>query len=139
MNGPGSGNLQPVAIPLYTTDSGFIYQPLPRRPRRLFLPSHQQYPPPPRLLLENIFICSNSNSSSSSNRGRGRIQNLRFQQGSLGTAAATTPKSKTGTTSTEILLAELVQLNTGIVYENLDDCMIRRIRLGYPVMPSWTC
>ncbi|KAG0374336.1 hypothetical protein BGX24_010526 [Mortierella sp. AD032] len=47
------------------------------------------------------------------------------------TAAATT-KGKTGSASTVILSAELVQLNTGIVYEILDECM----SLGYPMMPS---
>ncbi|KAG0274955.1 hypothetical protein BGZ95_009312 [Linnemannia exigua] len=53
------------------------------------------------------------------------------QQGSLGTAATNT-KSKTGSALTEILSAELIQSNNGIVYEILDECM----SLGYPMMPS---
>ncbi|KAF9907124.1 hypothetical protein EC991_011264 [Linnemannia zychae] len=67
------------------------------------------------------------------------------QQGSLGSANtggrsgtataaanATATKSKTRSASTAGLSVELVQLNTGIVYEILEECM----SLGYPMMPS---
>ncbi|KAG9071592.1 hypothetical protein KI688_005805 [Linnemannia hyalina] len=62
-------------------------------------------------------------------------------QGTLGVAGsggrprvttAATTKSKAGSASSTTLSAELVQLNTGIVYEILEECM----GLGYPLMPS---
>lgn len=63
------------------------------------------------------------------------------QQGALGTAgsgarpgltATATTKSKAGSGSNTTLSAELVRLNTGIVYEILEECM----GLGYPLMPN---
>ncbi|KAK3830286.1 MAG: hypothetical protein J3R72DRAFT_496032 [Linnemannia gamsii] len=63
------------------------------------------------------------------------------QHGSLGMAAAATTKIKTRSASTEILSAELVQLNTGIVYEILDECMIAiSLEFGIPNDAySWIC
>ncbi|KAF9933903.1 hypothetical protein FBU30_004071 [Linnemannia zychae] len=47
-------------------------------------------------------------------------------------AATAATKSKSGSLLNAILSAELVQLNTGIVYEILEECM----SMGYPMMPA---
>ncbi|KAF9145300.1 hypothetical protein BG015_011941 [Linnemannia schmuckeri] len=52
--------------------------------------------------------------------------------GRSGPTAAATTKSKARSAASTVLSAELVQLNTGIVYEVLEECM----GMGYAMMPS---
>ncbi|KAF9945972.1 hypothetical protein BGZ70_003471 [Mortierella alpina] len=47
-------------------------------------------------------------------------------------ASSAYSSAKTFTTARKTLSAEIVQRNSGIVYEVLDECM----ELGYPIMPS---
>ncbi|OAQ29926.1 hypothetical protein K457DRAFT_18774 [Linnemannia elongata AG-77] len=188
-----TGDLQPVAIPLFSTDCCFIYQtihdlvlvaccPLPPTPSiasatvtriPFSLPGRRQptlsrggsVPGSPggSSLLDSQEIqrqrpipeLAFSTAAGLHTSYHGTIEFLgqlitaleRYlvpsQQGALGTAgsrgkpgltAAATTKSKAGSGSNMTLSAELVRLNTGIVYEILEECM----GLGYPLMPSLT-
>ncbi|KAF9133127.1 hypothetical protein BGX30_012415 [Mortierella sp. GBA39] len=186
-----TGDLQPVAIPLFSTDCCFIYQtihdlvlvaccPLPPTPSTasatvtripFSLPGRRQpslsrggsVPGSPggTSLLNSQEIqmqrpvpeLAYSTAAGLHTSYHGTIEFLgqlitaleRYlvpsQKGALGAAGsggrpglttAAITKSKAGFTSNTTLSAELVQLNTGIVYEILEECM----GLGYPLMPS---
>ncbi|KAF9096988.1 hypothetical protein BGX23_010031 [Mortierella sp. AD031] len=194
-----TGDLQPVAIPLFSTDCCFIYQtlndlvlvaccPLPPTPSTasatvtripFSLPgrhhhhhSHasthgggstpgspgsslldsqlhqQQQRPVPELAFSSAAGLHSSFHGTIEFLGQLITALERYlvpsQQSSIGaagagvagkpgqTATAKTTKSKTGSNVAMGLSAEAVQLNTGIVYEVLEECM----GLGYPMMPG---
>ncbi|KAF8951408.1 hypothetical protein BGZ46_003994 [Entomortierella lignicola] len=80
-----------------------------------------------RYLLNN----SGSSGSSGGNNDNSRAGPRRVSQ-TISSATAATSTNLPSSVSGLVLSAELIQLNVGIVYEVLDECM----ELGYPVMPS---
>ncbi|KAF9166900.1 hypothetical protein BGX21_004547, partial [Mortierella sp. AD011] len=85
--------------------------------------------------LERYLLSTNSRRGSGSGSNSSGAGPRRVSQ-TISTGAnasmATTASSLSSSASDLVLSAELLQLNIGIVYEILDECM----ELGFPIMPS---